>query len=435
MLELAPKITAWDPVNSAEGGLDPLGLYAIADALAVKLVPGVRQRMSRPRYLTAMAVSSAVCQDLQEDESLQEREVEPYLIFEMYAVEGLVRAFPKLSDLPHLAGREKATAALKEGVHLSLKRYLKTPTVFGFHGIYRVLAKDLDITEDGLLGEKGYRLLHIWMEEQRLDGFYGKSGPGASLRMQLADAVRDGLASAGVVRTGGWTGWSFFAEHLASNQIGKREASFVYDELASHDYRRAVMEYVKSAEGTALWNETGSERSIHSELLRFSAGAMRELLQTTMKYESFARILMDAFYECLSHMTDRKEIRTPPSELAGTRGIREACNKIPDLFIELSDRLSPFGETARFESSFQELGLRTSPVEWAMLLLDHHRRIQKEKPPNGKNPWFETFDDGSVAIRPRYRQSQGGRFDDSYVHQYRIGPLFSFLTDLGHIKS
>lgn len=34
-----PFLTAYDPAGTSEGTLDPLGLYQIADQLAVQLVP------------------------------------------------------------------------------------------------------------------------------------------------------------------------------------------------------------------------------------------------------------------------------------------------------------------------------------------------------------------------------------------------------------
>ena len=40
----APVLTEKDPVETAEGGIDPLGTEALADALAVRLAPGVRER-------------------------------------------------------------------------------------------------------------------------------------------------------------------------------------------------------------------------------------------------------------------------------------------------------------------------------------------------------------------------------------------------------
>ena len=48
---LVPALTEYDPASSSEGSLDPLGLYAIADSLAVRLSPGVRERPWNPSTL------------------------------------------------------------------------------------------------------------------------------------------------------------------------------------------------------------------------------------------------------------------------------------------------------------------------------------------------------------------------------------------------
>jgi hypothetical protein len=53
-----PFLTTYDPVTSGEGELDPLGLSSIGDRLADQVLPGLRARMSRPRFLTAIAVAS-----------------------------------------------------------------------------------------------------------------------------------------------------------------------------------------------------------------------------------------------------------------------------------------------------------------------------------------------------------------------------------------
>jgi len=41
---LMPLLSEADPAESAEGSIDPLGMYPIADALASRMVPGVQER-------------------------------------------------------------------------------------------------------------------------------------------------------------------------------------------------------------------------------------------------------------------------------------------------------------------------------------------------------------------------------------------------------
>jgi len=89
---IAPLLSERDEAESAEGGIDPLGLYTIADALGVRLVPGVRERQTHPRFLTAFAVSLAVCEAFDDETLASDRSSEPWLVFEWYLVEGLVRS-------------------------------------------------------------------------------------------------------------------------------------------------------------------------------------------------------------------------------------------------------------------------------------------------------------------------------------------------------
>ena len=53
-----PFVTEADPDRAGEGSLDPLGLVRIAERLADELAPEVTARMSRIRFLTAIAACS-----------------------------------------------------------------------------------------------------------------------------------------------------------------------------------------------------------------------------------------------------------------------------------------------------------------------------------------------------------------------------------------
>ena len=222
---LVPLLSEYDPAERSEGSIDPLGTYAITDALAVRLVPGVRERQSVPRFLTSMAVSRAVCEGFGTEVAAADDVSEPWQVFEWYVVEGLVRTLSEESELRGVPGRETARSALDDGVSLSADRYLKTPSVFGFHGIYRILARDLGVEQAGFLREFGYRLLTTWVEEQGLPGFYGAgAGTGERDFESLWDAVADGLRKGAVARSGCWRGWELIAKYLAPHDIGPREA-------------------------------------------------------------------------------------------------------------------------------------------------------------------------------------------------------------------
>jgi hypothetical protein len=55
-----PFVTEPDPDRAGEGSLDPLGLARLAERLADEVAAEVTARMSRIRFLTAIAVSSHI---------------------------------------------------------------------------------------------------------------------------------------------------------------------------------------------------------------------------------------------------------------------------------------------------------------------------------------------------------------------------------------
>ena len=437
---LLPKLTEADPRISAEGSIDPLGMYAIADALAVRLIPGVRERQKHPRFLTTMAVSLSLCSEMDEDLIASDGVSEPQQVFEWHVVEGLVRTSEK-EKLRGVPGQDKAATAIKDRVPISAKRYLKTPSVFGFHGVYRALSRDLEIERADRLGEIGYELLSVWEKEQGLIGFSGtQNGPGKSKRSRLLDAIHDGLADGAVARSPGWAMWKFFSQHLGIYDSTRREGKVIGQALmnpTSGD-RRELLDFVISEKGKELWHEQvqskdASERVFHKAVRSIADSNLGELLDAISIYERFCRYLQDAFDDCLFHMSQYQQ-KIQPLELSRLESVKLAAKEVPEIFSEITERLTPFGQLVRFQDHFSSLAERTTALNWLERLMQHHTTIQRQKPPAGKAPWYDQFDDGSLMIRTGYVRNKGGRHDDHYVHAYRTGSLWSFVCDLGLVK-
>lgn len=438
---LTPLLSEKDEDEQAEGALDPLGLYSIADELAVRLVPGVRERMARPRFLTAMAVGAAVCSEFESDMVAKDGVSEPWIVFEWHVVEGLVRMLgaKEIRDLP---GRQKVGKSIRDGMPLSAPRYLKTAKVFGFHGVYRALAEDLGILlPDGRLGEFGDELVRAWAKEQGLPGFWGSgSGEGQSVLKTWARAVGDGLDKGFVTRGAGWQGWALFAEHLTPGRAGARERRLLQDALLQegNGYRGRVLSFLTSRRGLSLAADiidgNATECDFYSAMrgdARAMAGLgdLRRLLLSIDRYETFCRLLQDAFDDCLYYMsTGRGRIR--PREMAGLRGVTRAARRVPSAFALARRALDAQGLAGRLDGDFRGVVEPVPPERFVTALFEHHRERQRRKPPNGKNPWFDLFDDGSAILRPGYVRDSGGMHDRSFVHQYRCRPLLSFVRDL-----
>jgi hypothetical protein len=167
MATALPFLTLSDPLVSGEGALDPLGLAMISERLADEILPGLRARMSRPRFLSAIAVAAAICENL-EDRLAADGITPAFLVFEWLVVEAFIRE-GRREETRGTPGTLKAQEVRDNGDALSHRTYLKTPNVFGFHGVYKPLARDLGIVDDDLrLADKGYELLKIWQHALRL---------------------------------------------------------------------------------------------------------------------------------------------------------------------------------------------------------------------------------------------------------------------------
>ena len=437
---LTPLLSVLDREETSEGALDPLGLYATADELAGRLVPGVRERMTHPRFLTAIAVSAILCERFDPDQVAEDGVSAPWQVFEWYVVESFVRRLDAAGHLRGIPGTLKVRNCVEKGLQVCAKSYLKTASVFGFNGVYRTLAEDLGVvTRDGRIGEFGFELVKTWELEQGLAGFADQdTTDGAWWRGLLIEAVREGLQKGAVARGGGWQGWTFLADHLDPHAFGRRERALVWKRLAATGAgsRPDVLAGLISGEGQAAYlgeNGSASEKRFHGWLGGACSPDTTALLATIAAYESFARLLQDAFDEFLHHMTMVRR-RVPVGELADLRLPARAAERAPRQYPGLCDRLAPYASVPGIEARFGELGAPMATERWCDALLRHHQRIQSAKPPHGKLPWIERLETGDCLVRTPYLREEPVPAGSDYVHLYRSASLLQFARDMGRIK-
>jgi hypothetical protein len=244
------------------------------------------------------------------------------------------------------------------------------------------------------------------------------------------------LAKGATARNPGWSGWKFFSQHLAPYQAKSKEAAFIAGALLNDPkgFRRDIIEFLVSAEGRRIWEATGSEREFYRSLRATARAELRALLDAIDAFETFSRLCQDAFQDCLCEMTRQGEKKTSPKVLAALHSVQQAAERVPTAFAEAVEKLGAVGEAARCSETFASLAEGGSALEWVERLLEHHCSIQRRKPPNGKQPWFERLDDGSVIIRPLYRTDKPAARDESYVHLFRVRSLWQFALDLYIVK-
>jgi hypothetical protein len=437
-----PLLTEFDPKVSNDGSIDPLGLYPLSDALASELCPGVRERMKNPRFLTLMAIGGAVCSSFDEElMALDPMASPPYQVFEWFVVEGLVRRAKDTDTNLGLPGGLKARQAIREGVHLSAKRYLKTASVFGFFGIYRPLAKQIELIREGhRLGSFGADLVGIWEKENNLVGFLnGNTEEGARWRRELANAVEVGLKVGESDKSDRWSGWDFIHQYLQHKVMGSEESKAIFSQLIRTEpgSRKMLLEFLFSAQGQKVWTDSDfSEKTFHENFRKHTDRHLKQLLDAILCYERFARLTQNGFDESMRELCLGR-CRMKESELAKLKGVKEAAELLPEAFQEAKAALHPLGLDTRFVDSFEVFATQHQPEQWVRVLFEHHQKTQTQKPPNGKKTWLNRIaSTGEYIIDVNFAKTDRFQphFDGRYVNFYRTASLWSFGNMLGLIK-
>jgi len=338
---------------------------------------------------------------------------------------------------------------LKSGQRLSARSYLKTPTVFGFTGVYKTLALGLEIVtgDELLIDDGGYELLRVWERDRGLDGFVdGKSGAGARLRAQLLEAVEIGLRKGHTDRPNSWTGWDSIVEHLFPSKMRRRESSWIYERLIdttcrgnlrdpeSLFVRRELIQRLVARERSVGGDDEPDFFRAAIKAKRGASGELRERLAAIDAYESLHCPLEDALH-LLLYLSGRK----------GGVVIDEASFSAMPLARQLAVRVHPAVEritqtTAAhsLHPEISDLVARYENVKTAgdlfHTVIDHHEAVQRGKPPDGKRSWFERVGTGAIFVRATYRKDDLPPGTDRYMRPfYRTWTASRFLQDMRRV--
>jgi hypothetical protein len=422
-----PFLTAFDPPGTSEGTLDPLGLYTIADQLGVSLVPGVRERMQRIRFLTVMVVGAAVTEDIDADPTVAAST--PSRAWEWLVVEALMRRFDGDEGMRGVPGSDVVRRSIARSDYVDARGYLKSPHIFGFHGVYKRLAMQVGLLDVQLRpGPTSAPLLDAWAQ-----GLRDRVAPGPLLK-RWANAVRRGLAERPPRTKPGWTGgeWQELAEAVAPSGAKARERRCVRELLLATEKRRlgALPEIWRLQEenrGLEL-----DERALH-ELLREREPGMSPLLAAIGAYEAFARRLQDAFDVLRAAAASGESYVV--EDIARDADFVRCVERLDERFASAHRALGELALAdaplhARFTDRFQRFAGPMGPAECARALCDHHKEVQRFKSAEGKRPWFDALGEGRIYLRHAYRVARPDVRLDRYLHDYRATPIRQFREDL-----
>ncbi len=423
-----PFLTSYDPPGTSEGTLDPLGLYQIADQLAVRLVPAVRERMQRVRFLTAVAVGSLVTEGLEPDP--EQPETPPFLVWEWLVVEAMIRSMGDDGVLWGVPGTLVTRRALNRHGYLDHRSYLKTPRIFGFHGVYKRLATHIGLVDTHLAAlPEGEQLVDAWAKDAGYGGIDGIRPMLDSWR----SAVDRSLSQQPARTRPRWSqeDWDELACMLAPHRPKRREKRLLRELLHGGDDRAlgalpAIWRLQDDFGQDDYVEETLHER-LGTEKPKYGA-----LLDAIRVYEGFARALTDAFDIMRAEAGEADARGLEPASLAAERDVRLALANLDDRFESARQRLGDIDlQLANlFEDRFAAFAQPMEVGDRLLQICDHHESIQKDKSADGKRPWFDRLSPTRIYVRHRYRVARPDITPDQYVHDFRGMPVRNFYFDL-----
>ena len=431
MAATLPFLTTYDPPGTSEGSLDPLGLYQIADQLAVQLVPVVRERMQRIRFLTAMAVGSLVTEGLEDDPRL--RDASPYLAWEWLVVEALIRERRSDPGIWGVPGSQVVHRALGQHGYIDARSYLKTPRIFGFNGVYKRLAIHLGLVDVHLgPGPSTEHLVDAWARG------LGFAGIGAARRMisRWTNAVGRSLAGQPPRTKPAWgsKGWAELASAFFPGAATGRERRYLREILLAAERRRlGALPLIWELQPEFNDNEF-REELLHKRL-REREPEYGPLVEGIRAYEAFARSLEDAFdvLRAEAGRSDGQGFQVPwiardPDFLRAVEGLDRQFEVAHRALGEVGIRSMSLQNL--FADRFRTFAEPTDAATSALAMCAHHEGIQLRKSAEGKRPWFDRLGQDRIHIRHAYRDKRGVIEPDRYVHDYRGQPIRRFYKDL-----
>ncbi|MDP9896782.1 hypothetical protein J2W32_005968 [Variovorax boronicumulans] len=432
LLAQFPRLTAYDPGVVGEGGLDPLGLGAIADRLADVLVPGLRARMNQPRFVSLTAIGAMAYQELHKL-TADEGKTTVDLAFEWLVVEAMVRhsrrgdqAQPRNVGLP---GNEKAQRALKGGNRVSRRTYLNGPRVFGFTGIYRPFSRDANVlTLEDQLGENAAVLVRAWEVDRKLNGYVDRvhSTPGGKLRKEIAEACKRSLEEAECSAPIHGQLLRELSDHLAPKAAGvkEREALRRLVSQSDHEIRNDLVAMLTArppAEGTP-------QRAIALELLASAAGATRVALQAVIDYEEAASALDRIFRRFLAFACNHHGAIVSPGEALGTPSLAQVAEEIGTLAQRAVDSVAQLGDAQLASDTADAFRLFAGPLSTSQFfdaIVERHEEVQTDK---RKLAWLDRIG-ADWTVRTPYRNRDEKFVDEEWAHPMRLETLSRFLME------
>ncbi|AIS96924.1 hypothetical protein [Burkholderia thailandensis] len=427
LLDQLPRLSAYDPGAVGEGGLDPLGLGATADRIADVLVPGIRARMSQPRFVTISAVGALAYQTLHELTADQGKTTVD-IAFEWLVVEAIVR-HPGNGRTEGLPGNQKAARAKAANERLSRRTYLNGPRVFGFTGVYRPFSRNVGVlSSDDFPAENAIRLVNAWERDLQLPGYAtGAAGTrGGKLRKDITDACERTLEKGECSPPPNGQLLRDLSDFLAPREAGPQERGVLRALIVTgnHEIRNELAAMLIAQPPSA----NIGQRDLALQLHKKASPMTRRALSAAIDYENAATALDNTFRRFLAHTTQQHGSVTSSANALQTPGLAELAPKIGNLVKQAIASMSELDEVELGKQAalvLERFAAPFTPHEFLHALIERHEDVQAGK---NKLSWLDRIN-GDWTVRIPYRNQSGDLNDEIWVHPMRLVTLANFLTE------
>jgi len=331
-----------------------------------------------------------------------------------------------------VAGSQVVRRALDQHGYVDARSYLKTPRIFGFHGVYKRLAIHLGLVDIHLgPGPNAGALVDAWA--RGLGGSLSTARPRLS---RWSAAVRRSLGEKPPRTKTGWSNaeWEELAASFDPTAAKVREKRFLRDLLHAKD-DRSLGAFAKIWELQADFDDDDFEEEVLHTKLEKCAPAFGPLVRAIRAYEAFARSLQDAFDVLKAEAASRDAQGFAIPDIAAAKDFSRSVEGLDEKF-EVARRalgevnLTNLSLPNLFEDRFKAFEAPMDARACALALCDHHEAVQKAKSADGKRPWFDRIGADRIYIRHAYREPRRDITPSRHVHDYRGWPIRRFCGDL-----
>jgi hypothetical protein len=323
--------------------------------------------------------------------------------------------------------------ALEQHGYLDARSYLKTPRIFGFHGVYKRLAIHLGLVDVHLgPGPNARDLVESWARGLGLAGIDAAK----PVLSRWSTAVRRSLGERPPHTRPGWGGeaWAELAEAFAPSAGKIREKRYLHNLLhASEGRRLGALPTIWQLQ--AEFNDADFREEVLHDRLQEEDKSYQPLLNAIRTYEAFARSVQDAFDVLKSEASQLDARGFDLSQIACDEDFGKSVNGLHERFEAAHRALGEINIISvalqnLFDRRFNVFSEPMDALACARSLCSHHEAVQQAKSADGKRPWFDRIGQDRIYIRHQYREPRRNIAPGRYVHDYRGWPIRRFYRDL-----